>query len=292
MYSNYLDMPLKDFLDTITEKRNQFSIKVGEAEIIGTKPEFESIISKLDEEWQSKLSPLIADKEEYTTPFELTHLDIYNYLEKATSNFDPIKVKLILNEFEVYYSMDLNERIDQESLNIYTKEGWEIPQIEIKPLILIDRSLTVDHLPDYKTMRRKTHLFAYWNIDFAIGVLKDKLKDKAATNKSLNPSSPVVTNLHPQIFNDGGYDLFSYLVDNYISDGKTLKAKFSYLFQYLKHEQLIVCTQLQYISFIEKEYKVKLSKILRSDFKFSDQIKPILGRLRSNFQQSLKSDLK
>jgi hypothetical protein len=278
-----------DFLDTITNKKQEYEITIGnELKFIGTKPEFKDLISELDEEWHSQLSPLLVDKQEYTTPFELTQLEIYNYLEKTTSNFDPIKVKLILNEFEVYYTMDLSERINQESLNIYTKEGWEIPQIELKPLILKDGSRTIDHLTDYKTMRRKTHLFAYWNIDFAIGVLKDKLKDNDTTKESLKPSSPVVTNLHPQIFNDGGYDLFSYLVQNYISDGKTPKAKFSYLFQYLKHEQLIVCTQLQYISFIEKEYKVKLSKILHSDYKFSDQIQPILGRLRSNFQKSLK----
>src|SRR5665648_200202 len=290
MTSNYLDMTLADFLDTVTSKRNQYRMTIGEAKIHGTKPEFEVLISKLDQEQASSLSSLIADLEEYTTPFELTQLEIYNYLEKITSKFDPIKVKLILNEFEVYYTMDLSERVNQESLNIYTYEDWEIPQIEFKPLILIDGSLTVDHLPDYETMRRKTHLFEYWNIDFAIGVLKDKLKDDDdLTKESLRTVSPFVSNLHHQIFNNGGYDLFLYLVQNYTRDDKTPKAKFSNLFHYLKHEQLILCTQLQYISFIEEELKVKLSKILPSNYKYSEQIQPILGRLRSDFLQNLKA---
>lgn len=288
MTGNYLDMTLMDFLDTITNKKQEYSLKIGrECEYIGTKPEFEELISELDEELHSQLSTLFVGKEEYTTPFELTSIEIYNYLEKITSNFNLIKLKLILQEIEMYNCMVFNERINEESTNIYAKNGWEIPTIEFKSFSRND--LPIVKMPDYKTMTRKTHFCAGWNIDHAISLLKDKLnEDNDTTNESLKPSSPVVTNLHPQIFNDGGYDLFSYLVENYITDGKTLKAKFSYLFLYLKHEQLIVCTQLQYISFIEKEYKVKLSKILRSDFKFSDQIKPILGRLRSNFQQSLK----
>lgn len=290
MYSNYLEMTLVDFLDTITSKRNQYRISIGDAKILGTKPEFEDLISKLDEEQASILTSLVADIEEYTTPFELTHLDIYNYLEKITSSFDPIKMKLILTEFDIYYTMDLGERIDQESLNIYTHEGWEIPQIKFKPLILKDGSHTVDHLPDYETMRRKTHKFSFWNIDFAIGVLKDKLNKKNdLPTESLKSVTDQISNLHHQIFNNGGYDLFLYLVQNYTRDDKTPKAKFSNLFHYLKHEQLILCSQLQYISFIEEEYKIKLSKIMPSNYKYSEQIQPILGRLRSNFLQSLKA---
>lgn len=286
--SNYLDIPLKDFLDTITEKRNQFSIKVGEAEIVGTKPEFEDLLSELDEEWQSKLSKLLSDKEEYTTPFELTHLDIYNYLEKTTSNFDPIKVKMILTEIDIYYTMDLNERIYAESLNIYIKKGWEIPQLEFKSIM--PELQKYGNFNDYKTMINKTHFLSYMNIDFAISVLKDKLKeDSGTTAESPKPIPAQISNRHHQIFNDGGYNLFLYLVQNYTREDKTPKAKFSNLFHYLKHEQLIICSQLQYISFIEEECKIKLSKIQPSNYKYSDQIQPILGRLRSNFQQSLKA---
>jgi hypothetical protein len=288
MTGNYLDMTLIDFLDTITEKRQEYELTIGsKLKFIGTKPEFNDLISELDEEWHSQLSPLLTDKQEYTTPFELTELEIYNYLEKITSNFDAVKVKMILTEIDVYRMMNLNERIHQESFNIYIKEGWEIPQIEIKSII--PEFTKFKSFNDYETMRRKTHPFSYMNINFAIGVLKDKLnEDNDTTKESLKTVSPVGTNLHHQIFNDGGYDLFLYLVQNYTRDDKTPKAKFSYLFHYLKYEQLILCSQLQYISYLEEECKIKLSKIQRANFKYSDQIQPILGRLRSNFLQSLK----
>src|SRR5665648_13794 len=117
------------------------------------------------------------------------------------------------------------------------------------------------------------------------------LSGKSVNKKieSPKPDSAQISNRHHQIFNNGGYDLFLYLVQNYTRDDKTPKAKFSNLFHYLKHEQLILCTQLQYISFIEEELKVKLSKILPSNYKYSEQIQPILGRLRSDFLQNLKA---
>jgi len=289
MTGNYLDMTLIDFLDTITEKKQEYEIAIGkELKFIGTKPEIKDLISELDEEWHSQISPLLEDKEEYTTPFELTSIEVYNYLEKMTSNFNPIKMKLILQEMEMYNCMVFKDRIREESLNIYMKNEWKIPTIEFNPLF--PKGAPCVKMPDYETMLRKTHFCAGWHIDHAISLLKDKLnEDNDTVKESSKPDSAFSSNLHHQIFNDGGYDLFLYLVQNYTRDDKAPKAKFSYLFHYLKYEQFVLCSQLQYISFIEKECKVKLSKIQNCNLKYSDQIQPILGRLRSNFLQSLKA---
>jgi hypothetical protein len=87
----------------------------------------------------------------------------------------------------------------------------------------------------------------------------------------------------PEIFREKGYELFKYLNSNYVGDDKVEKAKYSNLFHFLKYEQILLCSQDMYIQFIEKECKVKMSKILPESFKYKDKIQSILIRLKKNF---------
>jgi len=86
----------------------------------------------------------------------------------------------------------------------------------------------------------------------------------------------------PEIFTEGGYDLFSYLNNNFNSENKSPKAKYSVLFHYLKYEQYIVGSQLDYIRFIKDKFGVSLSKIQRLPQKY-DSIKSTLGKLKASF---------
>jgi len=172
MTNNYLDMTVIEFLDTITNKKQEYSLKIGgKLQYIGTKPELQDLLSEVSEEEYSEISTLFLDKEEYITPFELTSIEIYNYLEKITSKFNLIKVKLILQEMEMYKCMVFNDRINEESLNIYMKNEWNIPSIEFNPFF--PKGAPPIKMADLKTMTRKTHFCASWNIDHAISLLKD-----------------------------------------------------------------------------------------------------------------------
>lgn len=172
---------------------------------------------------------------------------------------------------------------------------YEIKQMT-KPLFFQINSLideTIARKIYYSTCKKMDFIEAILDPDTKIPPDSRKLKiiidaNDLPESETKQDSAPG-TNLHHQIFNEGGYDLFLYLLQNFTRDDKTLKTKFSNLFHYLKYEQIIVCSQLQYISFIEEEYKIKLSKILPSNYKYSDQIQPTLGRLRNDFQQSLKA---
>ncbi len=93
-----------------------------------------------------------------------------------------------------------------------------------------------------------------------------------------------------QLFAQEGYGLFLYLVENYTRDNKTLKAKFSNLYHYLNYEGLILGTQLQYISFIETEYQIKLSKITPQTIKYKDKIQPLLTRFYSSYRAESKKE--
>lgn len=84
---------------------------------------------------------------------------------------------------------------------------------------------------------------------------------------------------YPQIFTDEGYQRFQLTVANYTKDDHAPKAKFSNLYHYFKYEHLLICTQLEYIAFVEMEYEVHLSKILPATRKYEEYILPLLARI-------------
>lgn len=98
-----------------------------------------------------------------------------------------------------------------------------------------------------------------------------------------NPSKSSV------LFKEGGYELFYYLKEEYIKkEDKSPKAKYSNIYHFLKYHNLMACTQLAYIDFIESEMKVSLSKILSVKVKYSDIVLPVLSQLKSEFDKKKK----
>lgn len=289
MTINYLDMPLMDFLDTVTYKKNDYCLKINDVEITGTKSEIQDLASELNEELQSKISQQLAGKPEYCSELELTGIEIYNYLEKMTSNFDPLKTKMLLKEIDIYDLTDYSERLYRESYLTYKKEGWEIPLREAN-FKLKSKGDTTFSLPDYDTMLNRTHTYDR----FHIKQLKEILKRKLTTTKEVKrvdtqSGSSGASQLNRQIFQEGGYELFSYLVENYTKDDKFPPTKFSNLYHYMEYAQLMICTQLEYISFVEKEYNVRLTKIMPQTAKYKDKIRSLLNQLNIKFKQPVKS---
>jgi len=103
-------------------------------------------------------------------------------------------------------------------------------------------------------------------------------------NKTATTSTNI-ENQYPQIFSDKEYNLFLYLNDEYSRDNKSPKAKYSYIYHFLKYENSISGTQQNYIDFIKKEYNTKMSKIQPINYKYDDEIKPLLMRLKGNFNK-------
>jgi hypothetical protein len=114
---------------------------------------------------------------------------------------------------------------------------------------------------------------------------KEGFRDEPGTEKLYLGAS---SNKFPQIFNEGAYDLFCYLDMEFTKTNSMPIAKYSNIFRFLKYEQLIICTQLEYIRFIEDETGEKMSKILPQNFKYTDTILPLLKRLKSDFDKRIK----
>ncbi|NOQ24781.1 MAG: hypothetical protein GQ564_05405 [Bacteroidales bacterium] len=192
MSADYLNLSLQNFLDAITDNKNVFEIKCGETIIIGTLTEIESFINEIEDiETKNKLISLSKGKKEYVVDYELSEIEIYNYLEKITGNFDPLKSKITLNDVEVYYSMIFLERIYEESTHIYENEEWEFPSKEIYDPI-DDKFINV---ADHKAMIKRTHIADGFAIRSVIHLLKKHSPEEKETNaKKYKISNSVVLN--------------------------------------------------------------------------------------------------
>lgn len=176
---NYLDLTLQEFLDVITDAPITYKLKItsleGEYEGVGS---YDDLVETLldinfpDGDREKHLYSLQKLREkEYEKP--LSEIEIYNYLDKVTSNFDFTKTRIAWNDIAVYYDMVFKERLHSESEDIYKKNKWEIPYIKYNIPGLIENGC----IPDYKEMLKKTHLFDSWNINYARKVLTDKFPE-------------------------------------------------------------------------------------------------------------------
>jgi hypothetical protein len=167
-------------------------------EVVGDKQTiinvFMDIISKHEDSDNSMIKGMerivnkLREKDEYVFT-ELSEIEIYNYLDHITRGFDVERVRIVLWDIDVYYNMDFSERINKESMNIYLKNKWEIPQKEIvikhpKNGIEIEKYMG----NDYEKMINRTHMCASWNIDRAINMLKKKLNNNGKNE---------ITNINP-----------------------------------------------------------------------------------------------
>ena len=181
--TNYYDLTLQEFLDVITDTlpvyELTFTAPGKDSETLQFKGTEQQILDALNNlslpAYRKK--QLINKYHSVKTPLfnkDLSEIEIYNYLEKITNNFDPEKCRIIYSDIDCYYSMVFLERINEESTNIYLENGWEIPQIQFKSIM--DDELV--SMPDYETMHKKTHLTDDFFIQSCLKLLKSKLPNK------------------------------------------------------------------------------------------------------------------
>lgn len=117
-------------------------------------------------------------------------LDIYNYLQYKTDNFDSSKIMIILNEMDTLYNMEYLEDINDEVSNLYIDNNWSIPYLPA-----IERKVNNHHyireantIMDYKEMRYQVYPFREHDFHKAIEILRSKLR--GTNTKSVLNISP------------------------------------------------------------------------------------------------------
>lgn len=216
---NYLDFTVSEFLDTITNEEiiYDFTLKTDNTSDIfrGTVKQLKKLFedSNLEADSKGYLLNQISAIKENTFEKELGELEIYNYLEKVTSKFELEKMKILLDEIDIYYDMVFLERINIESVLVFNENGWQIPKlppakmkINGKVFDFLPKINNKDinmQMPDYESMRKKTHPFDGFFLYKAISILKSKLEktspeiQEKKAGKTLQKTFPEYL-LHPQ----------------------------------------------------------------------------------------------
>jgi hypothetical protein len=146
----------------------------------------------------------------------------------------------------------------------------------IKKLGIVEKNKTL--LKEYK----KT----YDSINDIRCFVQEKLKIKyqeILTSSNLNHiennDKTESTKDFPEIFTEGNYNKFVLLNEKYKKDNKSLKAKYSNIYHFMDYEDMLCCTQSEYIDFIVvQKFTDNISKIQPQTNKYKDIIKPLLMR--------------
>lgn len=104
-------------------------------------------------------------------------------------------------------------------------------------------------------------------------------------------NEPSDSSRYSQLFKYKGYELFNYLNTEYTRDNSNPKAKYSYLFHFLSYQELLICTKLNWIAFIQSEMNIHLSRIQDKTPKYEDIIFPLLSRLKADFDKIHKVEM-
>jgi hypothetical protein len=81
--------------------------------------------------------------------------------------------------------------------------------------------------------------------------------------------------------------LFKYISTEY-NNGKFEKTKYINIYHFLNDRgNILICTQKEYITFIDKEFEISISKITpKTDFKYEDKIEPQLNEIYFMFKKN------
>jgi hypothetical protein len=223
--------------------------------------------------------------------FTVLSFQLYQSIENTISN-----AKLFLNENELqrfYLFAKGAIKIKREHLNSIIKsfdnELTETENFELEKIFHSNCNVGINNFPDIKLTG---------NTNFSVELIKaiqiyfenfeneiDKIRTYFTPSSEPISDPPQPENPFPKIFTDEGYRLFVKLQTSFISDDKrNVKVNYSYLYHYLNddlHTHLL-CTQDEYIGFINENYHVSLSKIQPKTTKYDDKVKKKLDGIRKN----------
>jgi len=253
---NYYDLTLIEFLDVLFDIQNEYTYSItndnGVRQELCTKTveQYRSMVLTLDlhPKLKKSISASIEGKSERKLDIELTEIEIYNYLEKVTSNFDKEKLNSIYWVINAYYQTFRVEILNPESYGIYKYKKWDIPYHDVRFGSKIERYV------DYKTMVSKTHGFMYMDIEYCWSLVNRKRSENQQLNGTTTGTKKQKTIKQPLsfagLFKPEYRDRLNLLLDRLQSNGytgpnndwliKTDTNEPAKLFYYLKDRGVII----------------------------------------------------
>ena len=241
------------------------------------------LISKIESLIYSPYKTTLQGKEvrefEDLTPY---FKEYANGFQDGFNNFDEVQIKpylSLLGDKQEYVSR-VFEFITK---SVFLTHGWA--NLRKGFTVKCNGKDKVEEIINaYKDGQTQGYFYRAWSIVLSSSNLFSSLFNSLNKEQEQHPDE----NPYPELFSEESYKLFVYLDDNYKRDNKGLKAKYSFIYHYLKYVNEILGTQDLFIEFIEKEYGVKLSKIQPKHYKYYNEIKPVLSRLHTQFKKQSK----
>lgn len=217
---------------------------------------------------------------------ELSEVDIYEYVENFTDKFNETKLKLLLRDMLHYLHQeevqlknpasalyDLQDNINHDGLGEqndvhgnFTRKAENKPSIRKADTTCASESFSEDAAKE--------------SMPEHLNPIIEKIMQRIRIESQ---GLFVPENLFPHLFIEGGFILFFRLSMKYTIDDNSPVSKFSNLFHFFKYEQILTCTQAEYISFIESHYDLKMSRVLPAATRYHEIVKPMLERILRGF---------
>lgn len=186
-----------------------------EDEIIGTLDEFKELSKQIKNIDLKRVIHQLGEK----STIEFSEIDIANYLQNITNNFQKESVELCISEIDVFENIVFYDLINTKALNEYSRNNWDIPTIEKINRKTKEIYVTVN----FKEMRNKLFPFVGFQLEFAKQFLKRKLNSEIEENTIKPPFKDVETKPIDKLttpektpFRDQQTkDLFEYIVEKW-----------------------------------------------------------------------------
>ncbi|HET6556374.1 MAG TPA: hypothetical protein VFG54_03610 [Prolixibacteraceae bacterium] len=219
---------------------------------------------------------------------ELSEVDIYEYVENFTDKFNETKLKLLLRDMLHY----LHQEEIQLKKSAYTDTLYDYPgninhdglgkQNDVHQNFKV-KAENKHSIHEADTACASESFVAHTEAEGMPEHLNPIIEKIMQRIRIESQGLFVPENLFPHLFIEGGFILFFRLAMKYTIDDNSPVSKFSNLFHFFKYEQILTCTQAEYLSFIESHYDLKMSKVLPAAIRYHEMVKPMLERILRGF---------
>jgi len=195
----FYNLTLIEFLEYISNYNELkiYELSINDKDII--KGTIETLTELSKKTKLKELKNIIFKIKENDINNDFTGIEIYNYLKNITNNFELKQTEIVLKEFEVFETMELNELLIEKAEKVYLKNNWELPTCKLseKAYLLNKKSINNDnkYTIDYDKMINKVFPFDNTYFYEAKNVLIKKISEYKNKRSNIEKSKYTYTTI-------------------------------------------------------------------------------------------------
>jgi hypothetical protein len=115
-------------------------------------------------------------------------MNIYNYFENLTNNFDLFKTNIVLNQMTCFRDGTLHELMNTLAMDEYKNNKWSIPTYKVIDKMILKfykENGIKNEITDYKIMRNEIFPYINFYLNEIISTLEKKIEEKQSETNSI-----------------------------------------------------------------------------------------------------------